>query len=132
MLGAISLTTNFLPPCISKKFLNPPFKIHSFTKLDFYSDTPYFYCILPKIITNKFSIIQDIGGKVFWDMEIKILKKGLHCALIQNKINKPELRRDFEDFARWVRLKSYIRNEPASLFSECPPFTPWKVFMETT
>ena len=45
-------------------------------------------------------------------MKIKILEKGLDYALIQTKINEPELRRDFEDFARRVRLKWYFRNEP--------------------
>ena len=38
-------------------------------------------------------------------MEIKILEKRLDYDPIQNKINKPELRRDFEDFARRMRLK---------------------------
>ena len=56
-------------------------------------------------------------------MEIKILGKGLDYAPIQNKINEPELRRDFEDFARQVRLKRYFRNEPTFSFSECPSFT---------
>ena len=37
-------------------------------------------------------------------MEIKILEKGLDYAPIQIKIKKPELRRDFEDFARWMNL----------------------------
>ena len=37
-------------------------------------------------------------------MKIKILEKGLDYALIQTKINEPELRRDFEDFARRIRL----------------------------
>ena len=56
-------------------------------------------------------------------MEIKILEKGLDYAPIQNKINEPELRRDFEDFARQVRLKRYFRNEPTFSFSECLSFT---------
>ena len=62
-------------------------------------------------------------------MEIKILEKGLDYAPIQNKINKPEVRRDFEDFARRMRLKWYFRNEPTSSFSERPSFKPkssWK------
>ena len=48
---------------------------------------------------------------------------------IQNKINEPELRRDFEDFARRMRLKWYFRNEPTPSFSERPSFPPkssWK------
>ena len=47
-------------------------------------------------------------------MEIKILEKGFDYAPIQNKINKPELRKGFEDFARRMRLKWYFRNEPTS------------------
>ena len=42
---------------------------------------------------------------------------------------EPELRRDFEDFARRMRLKWYFRNEPTPSFSERPSFTPkssWK------
>ena len=56
-------------------------------------------------------------------MEIKILEKGLNYAPIQNKINKPELRKDFEDFARQMRLKWYLRNELISSLSERPSFT---------
>ena len=56
-------------------------------------------------------------------MEIKILEKGLNYAPIQNKINKPELRKDFEDFARQMRLKWCLRNEPISSLSERPSFT---------
>ena len=62
-------------------------------------------------------------------MEIKILGKGLDYAPIQNKINEPELRRDFEDFARRMRLKWYFRNGPTSSFSEHPSFkskSSWK------
>ena len=57
-------------------------------------------------------------------MEIKILGKGLDYASIQNKINEPELRRDFEDFARRMKLKWFFRNEPTSSFSKRPSFTP--------
>ena len=33
-------------------------------------------------------------------MKNKILEKGLDYAPVQNKINKPKLRKDFEDFPR--------------------------------
>ena len=62
-------------------------------------------------------------------MEIKILEKGLDYAPIQNKINDSELRREFEDFARRLRLQWYFRNKPTSSFSETRSFTPkssWK------
>ena len=42
---------------------------------------------------------------LFGDMEIKVLEKGLDFALIQRKINEPELRRDFNEFCRRMRLK---------------------------
>ena len=49
--------------------------------------------------------VFNLSKKVLSDMEIKIREKGLDYAPIQNKINKPELRRDFEDFPRRMRLK---------------------------
>ena len=62
-------------------------------------------------------------------MEIKIIEKGLDYAPIQNKIDQPELKRDFEGFVRQTRLKWYFRNEPNSSFSEHLSFAPtssWK------
>ena len=55
--------------------------------------------------------VFNLSKKVLPDMEIKILEKRLDYAPIQNKINKPELRRDFEDFAGRMRLKWHFRNE---------------------
>ena len=62
-------------------------------------------------------------------MEIKILEKRLDYVPIQNRINEPRLRRDFEVFARRMRLKWYFRDEPTSSLNERPSFTPkssWK------
>ena len=73
--------------------------------------------------------VFNLSKKVLSDMEIKILEKGLDYAPIQNKTNKPKLRRDFEDFARRMRLKWYFRNETTPSFSERPSFPPkssWK------
>ena len=73
--------------------------------------------------------VFNLSKKVLSDMEIKILEKGLDYAPIQNKINDSELRREFEDFARRLRLQWYFRNKPTSSFSEPRPFTPkssWK------
>ena len=39
--------------------------------------------------------VFNLSKKILSDMEIKILEKGLDYAPIQNKINEPELRRDF-------------------------------------
>ena len=63
------------------------------------------------------------------DIEIKVLEKGLDYALIQNKINEPEFRRDFEEFCRRMRLKWHFRNDPTPYFKEAPVFSPestWK------
>ena len=63
------------------------------------------------------------------DTEINILEKGLYFAPIQNKINKPKLKKDFEEFCRRMRIKWYLRNEISENFSEKPAFTPkskWK------
>ena len=63
------------------------------------------------------------------DTEIRILEKGLDFAPIQNKINEPELRTDFEEFCRRMRTKWHFRNEPTPEFSETPVFalkSTWK------
>ena len=67
--------------------------------------------------------VFNLNKKGLSDMEIKILEKGLHYAPIQNKTNEPELRRNFEDFARRMRHKWYFRNETTPSFSERHFFT---------
>ena len=62
-------------------------------------------------------------------MEIKVLEKGLDFAPIQNKINEPEPRSDFEEFLRRMRTNWDFRNEPTPFFSESPSFrskSTWK------
>ena len=56
------------------------------------------------------------------DTEIRILEKELGFAPIQNKINEPELRTDFEEFCRRMRTRWHLRNEPTPEFSETPVF----------
>ena len=59
----------------------------------------------------------------------KILEKGLDYAPIQNKINEPELKQDFEEICRKMRLKWHFRNKPTPEFSKTPAFNPkctWK------
>ena len=52
------------------------------------------------------AIVFNLSKKVLSDMETKIFEKRLDNAPIQNKIiNKSELRRDFEDLPRQMRLK---------------------------
>ena len=66
----------------------------------------------------------DCIKKVLTEAEIKVLEKGLGYAPIQNKVNEPELRCDFEEFCRRMRLKWYFRNDPTPNFSEKLSFTP--------
>ena len=56
------------------------------------------------------------------DGEVKILEKGLDFAPIQRKINEPELKQDFKDFCRSMRLKWYFWDERQE-FSENPVFS---------
>ena len=55
--------------------------------------------------------VFNLSKKVLSDVEIKVLEKGWDYAPIQNKINEPELRRDFENFCRQMRLKWFFRDE---------------------
>ena len=48
---------------------------------------------------------------------------------VQRSFNEPELRKDFEEFARKMRIKWNFRNEPSEDFSDTPAFRPkssWK------
>ena len=67
--------------------------------------------------------IFNLSHRVLTDAEIKVLGKGLDFAPIQRKINEPELRRDFNEFCRRMRLKWHFRDEPQG-FNEIPAFTP--------
>ena len=44
--------------------------------------------------------------------EIKVLEKGLDFESIQRKINEPELRKNFEEFCRRMKIKLNFRNDP--------------------
>ena len=47
----------------------------------------------------------NLSNKVLTEDEIKVLEKGLDFAPIQRKVNEPELRQDFENFCRCMRIK---------------------------
>ena len=66
--------------------------------------------------------IFNLSHRVLTDAEIKVLEKGLDFAPIQRKINEPELKQDFNDFCRRMRLKWYFRDETQE-FSETPAFS---------
>ena len=73
--------------------------------------------------------VFNLSSKVLTDTEINILGKGLDYAPIQNKINQPELRKDFEKFCRRMGIKWYFSNDISENFSGKPAFTPkskWK------
>ena len=42
----------------------------------------------------------------------------------QNKINEPELRKDFEELCRKMRIKWNFANDISEKFNEKPVFTP--------
>ena len=67
--------------------------------------------------------VFNLSNRVLSDNEIKVLEKGLDFAPIQRKINEPELRRDFDDFCRRMRIKWNFRNEPSTNFSKSPSFS---------
>ena len=49
--------------------------------------------------------VFKLSNKVLSDSEIKSPKKGLDLASIQQRINKPELRTNFKEFFRRMRVK---------------------------
>ena len=65
-------------------------------------------------LTGKFvsDTVFNISNKILSDTEIRILEKGLDFASIQNKINEPELRRDFKELCPRMALRWPFRNEP--------------------
>ena len=67
--------------------------------------------------------IFNLSNRVLSDAEIKVLEKGLDFALIQRKINEPELREDLEEFCRRMRAKCHFWNEPSESFSKKPAFS---------
>ena len=66
--------------------------------------------------------VFDLSRKILSDTETKILEKGLDDGPIQNKVEDPELREDFDEFSRKIRLKWYFRNEETEDFSETRSF----------
>ena len=55
--------------------------------------------------------------------------KGLDFSPVERSLSEPELRKDFEKFARRMRIKWNFRNEHLEDFSDKPAFRPksnWK------
>ena len=73
-------------------------------------------------------IVFNFSKKVLTETEIKVLEKELDFAHIQNTLNEPELRRDFEEFSRRMRCKWHFCNEVSENFSKTPSFRPKSVW----
>ena len=74
--------------------------------------------------------VFNLSRRVLSEDEIKVLEKGLDFTPIQNKVNEPELRKDFDEFCRRMRIKWHFRNEPSENFSTITAFrskSSWKL-----
>ena len=58
--GYISPNNNYPTPKSIEEVLDQPIFLNSQTKLDFSSDNPYFYCLPPRNISDKFTLIGDV------------------------------------------------------------------------
>ena len=57
----LSFTNNTFPsPTSIEEILDQPLFLNPHTKLPYHSDNPYFYCLPPLNISDKFSTIRDI------------------------------------------------------------------------
>ena len=55
--------------------------------------------------------VLNLSGNVLAESEIKVLEKVLELALFQRKVNGSELRKDFEECCRRMRIKWYCQND---------------------
>ena len=60
MLGYISSITTSITVASIEEIFDLPIFFNPHTKLDFSSDNQYFYCIRPRNISDKFTIIKDL------------------------------------------------------------------------
>ena len=67
--------------------------------------------------------VFNLSNWVLTDTKTKVLEKGLDFAPIQKKLNEPELRSDFNEFCRRMRLKWHFWDESED-FSEVLVFNP--------
>ena len=57
----LCFTNNSFPtPTSIEEILDQPIFLNPYTKLDFSSDNTYFYCIPPRNISDKFTIVRDL------------------------------------------------------------------------
>ena len=67
--------------------------------------------------------VFNLSNRVLTDTEIKLLEKGLDFAPIKKKLNETELRSNFNEFCKRMRLKWHFQDESEN-FSEVPVFNP--------
>ena len=76
--------------------------------------------MLESYFCSKF--VFNLSKKVLIETEIRVLEKGLGFAPTPTKINKTDLRADFNEFSRKMRCKRFFRNESTENFSEALAF----------
>ena len=60
--------------------------------------------------------VFNLSQKGFLDIEIQVLEKWLDFSPVQRFLNEPEVWKDFEEFARRMRVKWYFQNESSEDF----------------
>ena len=68
--------------------------------------------------------IFNLSHRVLSDAEIKILEKGFHFASVQRKIKEPELRKDFEEFCRRMRINGIFGMNLLQILAIYQPWLP--------
>ena len=71
-----------------------------------------------------FKTVFNLNQRVLSEIEIQVLEKGLDFAPIQKSLNEPQLREDFEEFSRRMRIRWNFRDQPYDDFSDKPAFRP--------
>ena len=66
--------------------------------------------------------VFNLSSRVLTEAEISVLSKGLNFCPTPTKIESEQLKQDFFDFSRKMRLKWYFRDEVSQDFSEVPAF----------
>ena len=62
--------------------------------------------------------VFNLSQRALSGIKIQVLEEGLDFSPVQRPFNEPELRKDFEEFARKMRVKWNFRNEPSEDFSD--------------
>ena len=67
-------------------------------------------------------LVFNLIRRVLSEDDIKVLEKRLDFPFIQNKVNEPELRKDFIEFCQQMRIKWHFRNESPENISTITAF----------